>query len=142
MLNLYIEQLFYILAGLDGPAPPLQGPGQFCGSTSGSHAGFHTPMGQRAGFPAAAVRLFFCGKKENQVNAGKNRSGSQRCFCKECKKYYTLNPKTREYPEEVRQQAIKTFYAGASGRGVGKVFGFSKANVYNWIKKNGSDSEE
>lgn len=76
-----------------------------------------------------------CGKKENQVNAGKNRSGSQRCFCKECKKYYTLNPKTREYPEEVRQQAIKTFYAGASGRGVGKVFGFSKANVYNWIKK-------
>ena len=73
-----------------------------------------------------------CGKKENQVNAGKNRSGSQRCFCKECKKYYTLNPKTREYPEEVRQQEIKTFYAGASGRGVGKVFGFSKANVYNW----------
>ena len=61
-----IEQLFYILAGLDGPAPPLQGPGQFCGSTSGSHAGFHTPMGQRAGFPAAAVRLFFCGKKENR----------------------------------------------------------------------------
>ena len=83
-----------------------------------------------------------CGETENQVNAGKNRSGSQRCFCKECKKYYTLNPKTREYPEEVRQQAIKTFYAGASGRGVGKVFGFSKANVYNWIKKNGSDSEE
>ena len=26
------------------------------------------------------------------------------------------------------------YYAGASGRGVGKVFGFSKANVYNWIR--------
>ncbi len=76
-----------------------------------------------------------CGKVENQVNAGKNRSGTQKCFCNDCKKYYTLNPKTREYPEEIRQQAIKTFYAGASGRGVGKVFGFSKANVYNWIKK-------
>ena len=50
-------------------------------------------------------------------------------------KNYTIDPKTREYPEEIRQQAIKTFYAGASGRGVGKVFGFSKANVYNWIKK-------
>ncbi|MDR1668651.1 MAG: hypothetical protein LBR76_01670 [Oscillospiraceae bacterium] len=31
-------------------------------------------------------------------------------------------------------------YAGASGRGVGKVLGMSKANVYNWIKKNGSGS--
>ena len=69
------------------------------------------------------------------MNAGKNRSGTQRCFCKEYKKYYTLEPKTREYPEEIRQQAIKTYYVGASGRGVGKVFGFSKANVYNWIKK-------
>jgi len=85
-----------------------------------------------------------CEKTENQVMAGKNRSGTQRCFCNECKKYYTLGPKTREIPEEIRRQAIKTYYAGASGRGVGKVFGFSKANVYNWIKarerleKNGS----
>lgn len=76
-----------------------------------------------------------CGRTEKHVNAGKNRSGTQRCFCNECKKYYTIDPKTREYTEEIRQQAIKTFYAGASGLGVGKVFGFSKANVYNWIKK-------
>ena len=37
-----------------------------------------------------------CGKTENQLNAGKNRSGTQRCFCKDCKKYYTLEPKIRE----------------------------------------------
>jgi len=80
-----------------------------------------------------------CGKSEKQVMCGKNRSGTQRCFCNECKKYYTMDPKTREIPEEVRQQAIKTYYAGASGRGVGKVFGFSKANVYNWIKKNDAE---
>ena len=54
-----------------------------------------------------------CGKVENQVNAGRNRLGTQRCLYKECKKYYTLNPKTREYPEEIREQAIKTYYAGA-----------------------------
>ena len=81
-----------------------------------------------------------CGKTEHQRNCGKNRSGTQRCFCTECKKYYTLNPKTREYSEEVRELAIKAYYAGASGRGVGKIFGFSKANVYNWIKKNGTKS--
>lgn len=51
-------------------------------------------------------------------------------------KIYTFEPKTRKYPEEVREMAIKAYYAGASGRGVGKIFGFSKANVYNWIKKN------
>ena len=83
-----------------------------------------------------------CGRKDRQVNAGKNRSGTQKCFCNVCKKYYTLNPKTREYPEEVRQQAIKAFYAGVSGRGVGKVFGFSKANVYNWLKKADSKSQQ
>lgn len=71
----------------------------------------------------------------------KNRSGSQRCFCNDCKKYYTFNPKTREYSEEIREQAIKAYYAGASGRGVGKIFGFSKANVYNWIKKTAKNLE-
>ncbi len=76
-----------------------------------------------------------CGKTTNQMNAGKNRSGTQKCFCKDCKKYYTLNPKTREYSEEIKEQAIKTYYSGTSGRGVGKIFSFSKANVYNWIKK-------
>jgi len=81
-----------------------------------------------------------CGKIEHQVNAGKNRSGTQRCFCNDCKKYYTLNPKTREYSEETRKQALKIYYAGVSGRGVGKILGMSKANVYNWIKKNDTNT--
>jgi len=76
-----------------------------------------------------------CGKAENQVNAGKNRSGTQRCFCKDCKKYYTLGAKTRAYSEEIQQQALRIYYSGVSGRGVGKILGMSKANVYNWIKK-------
>jgi len=83
-----------------------------------------------------ARRCPICGKIENQVRAGRNRSGTQRCFCNDCKKYYTLGAKTREYPEEVRQEAMKAYYSGVSGRGVGKLFGMSKANVYNWIKKN------
>jgi len=77
-----------------------------------------------------------CGSAENQAKKGYNRSGTQRCMCKECGAWYTINPKKREYPEEIRQKAIKTFYSGVSGCGVGKIFGMSKANVYNWIKKN------
>ncbi|GHU60287.1 hypothetical protein FACS1894171_1170 [Clostridia bacterium] len=78
-----------------------------------------------------------CGSAENQMNYGFNRSGTQRCKCKNCNHTYTLQPKTRAYPEEIRQAALKTFYSGVSGCGVGKIFKMSKANVYNWIKKNG-----
>jgi len=89
----------------------------------------------------AARRCPKCDKAENQVNAGKNRSGTQRCFCNECKKYYTLGAKMRAIPEETRQNAIKSYYSGVSGRGVGKLFNMSKANVYNWIKKTGRDMD-
>ena len=76
-----------------------------------------------------------CGKVENQIKKGFNPSGTQRCKCKECDVVYTINPKKREYPEETKRFAMKMYYSGVNGRGVGKVFGFSKANVYNWIKK-------
>ena len=76
-----------------------------------------------------------CGKIENQIKAGFNRSGTQRCKCKDCGIKYTLEPKKHEYPEETKQLALKMYYSGVSGRGVGKVLGMNKANVYNWIKK-------
>jgi transposase-like protein len=76
-----------------------------------------------------------CGKIENQVKRGYNRSGTQRCECRECGAWYTINPKTKAYPEEIRQDAIKTYYSGVSGRGVGALFGMGKENVVRWIKK-------
>jgi len=77
-----------------------------------------------------------CGQIANQVNAGHNRSGTQRCLCKTCNYKYTLNGKTREYPAETQKQAMKIYYSGVSARGVGKILGMSKSNVLNWIKKN------
>ena len=78
-----------------------------------------------------------CDKVENQINSGRNKSGTQRCKCKDCNVIYTLDPKTRAYDEEIRNNAIKTYYSGVSGRGVGKLLKMSKANVYNWLKKTG-----
>jgi transposase-like protein len=80
-----------------------------------------------------------CGRVDGQMKNGCNRSGTQRIVCRHCKKSYTLEPKRNAYGEETRALALKIYYAGASGRGVGKVLGMSKANVYNWIKKNGSE---
>jgi len=76
-----------------------------------------------------------CASAENQASYGFNRSGTQRCRCKACNFTYTLGAKNRAYSEEVRNRAMKIYYSGVSGRGVGKILGMSKANVYNWIKK-------
>ena len=76
-----------------------------------------------------------CGKVENQIKKGYNPSGTQRCKCKECGVVYTMEPKKKDYPKETRLLAMKMYYSGVSGRGVGKVLKMSKANVYNWIKK-------
>jgi len=77
-----------------------------------------------------------CKAEDGQMKNGKNRSGTQSMLCRHCKKSYTPEPKRNAYDEVVREMAMKTYYAGVSGRGVGKIFGMSKANVYNWIKKN------
>jgi len=81
-----------------------------------------------------------CNAETGQMKNGKNRSGTQTMMCRHCRKSYTPEPKRNAYSEEVRDMAIKVYYAGVSGRGVGKVFNMSKANVYNWIKKNGANT--
>jgi transposase-like protein len=78
-----------------------------------------------------------CGHSEYQINAGYNRSGTQRCVCKLCNRKYTQGGKTREYPDELKRQAMKAYHSGVSGRGVGKLMGIGKNTVYGWIKKNG-----
>ena len=82
-----------------------------------------------------ARRCPSCGQIENQIKKGRNRSGTQRCKCLACGTRYTLEPKSRAYSEDVREQAIKTYYSGVSGRGVGALFGMGGNNVYRWIKK-------
>jgi len=82
-----------------------------------------------------------CGSSLHQKN-GKTQCGSQRAKCLECGKFWTINPKNKGYSQEVRNQAIKLHFAGASGRTIGKIMGMSKANVYNWIKKNSDDVDK
>ena len=83
-----------------------------------------------------------CKAEDRQVRNGKNRSGTQSYLCRHCKKAYTPEPKQRAYSSDVRTMAMKAYYSGVSGRGVGKMFGFNKSNITNWIKKNGSNPEK
>jgi len=81
-----------------------------------------------------------CGATDGQMKNGRNRSGSQTQLCRHCKKAYTPEPKQHAYSEETKDLALRIYFSGVSGRGVGKVLGMNKANVYNWIKKNDSNN--
>ena len=81
-----------------------------------------------------------CKAEDGQMKNGKNKSSTRSYLCRHCKKAYTPEPKTKSYREDVRRMAMKAYFSGVSGRGVGKMFGFNKGNVYNWIKKNGSNT--
>lgn len=83
-----------------------------------------------------------CGSKKNQIKAGYTDCGTSRGYCKECKYKYSINPKTRAYPEELRSLAIKEYMMGVSARGVGKIHGMSGNNVLYWIKKNGDSVDK
>ena len=83
-----------------------------------------------------------CGSVKGQANNGYTKAGTQICRCFSCKYRYTVNPKRRAYPEEVRNLAIKEYMMGVSARGVGKIHGMSGNNVLIWIKKNGGSVDK
>ncbi|MDR0936405.1 MAG: hypothetical protein LBM98_07000, partial [Oscillospiraceae bacterium] len=64
-----------------------------------------------------------CGGTEKQHKQGFNQSGTQRYKCQLCGKKYTLEPKRHAYSDEIKAQALKTYFSGVSGRGVGNLFG-------------------
>lgn len=85
-----------------------------------------------------------CGSVTGQHRHGVTPYGTQRIRCAGCGKQYTLNPKTRGYSEEVKRKAMQLMIDGMSGRAIGRQLGMSKANAYNWAKKNrgGVDKSE
>lgn len=83
-----------------------------------------------------------CKAEDGQRKFGYSKAGTQRYICAHCRRTYMLNPKSRAYPEETVKLAMRIYYSGVSGRGVGKVLNMNKANIYNWIKKNGGSVDK
>ena len=75
-------------------------------------------------------------KSKRSHKCGLTSAKSQRFRCVDCKKVFT--PETKRYSEETKQLAMKVYYSGVSGCGVGKIFDMSHQNIYRWIKKNQS----
>ena len=79
-----------------------------------------------------------CGSEKGQHKHGMTPYGTQRKRCAGCGKQYTINPKRRGYCAEAQSKAMRLLVDGMSGRAIGRQLGMSKANVYNWAKKNQS----
>ena len=83
-----------------------------------------------------------CGEVADQIKKGFTPNGSQKYKCKKCGKVYTPNPKKSGYSEEEKNQAIKYYYEGNSGRSTGRFFQMSKANAVRWIKERAAQLPE
>ena len=74
-----------------------------------------------------------CQNENNQVKAGKTRSGSQRYECKDCRRRYTPNPKQQGYADDVRQQAVRLSVDGMNYRRIARQIRVSHTSVMNWV---------
>jgi transposase-like protein len=76
----------------------------------------------------------YCKRKDHQVKAGRNVSGSQRYRCQHCQRNYTPEPKAHGYGDEVRFQAVRMYVDGTNLRRVGRQVGVNHQSVANWVK--------
>lgn len=75
----------------------------------------------------------YCQRTENQVKAGRNKSGSQRYLCKVCQRKYTPEPKQQGYSKEVRHQALQMYVDGMNFRRIARTLGVAHRSVINWV---------
>jgi transposase-like protein len=74
-----------------------------------------------------------CTSSEQQIKSGHTRTGSQRYKCKECRRFYTPEPKPLGYPEETRREAVRLYLEGTNFRRIGRVLGVNHQSVINWV---------
>jgi len=80
-----------------------------------------------------------CGSGEYKKNGiVKER---QRYECKQCGRNYTVQKRSGEIPEEIRQQAQDMYLEGLGFRAIGRILKVSHTAVYYWIKQAGKALE-
>lgn len=79
------------------------------------------------------IKCRYCGQSDTIVKAGLNHTGSQRMLCKECRRYFTPNPKPMGHDPSLKTQAIQLCLEGMSFRAIGRVLGVNFQSVINWL---------
>ena len=76
-------------------------------------------------------------QSEHTHKCGINKSGSQRYYCRECKRYYTPKPtpKAGVYPPEMHKKVAEMYIDGLNLRRIGRQMRINHQTVANWINK-------
>jgi transposase-like protein len=81
------------------------------------------------------IHCFHCQSTDLQKN-GKSPEGTQRWYCKVCKKYFRLEYQYNACKPEVKAQITEMTLNGSGVRDIGRVLGISKDTVCSDLKKN------
>jgi len=76
-----------------------------------------------------------CEGTDMQKN-GKSPTGTQRWYCKECKKYFRLSYRYNACQKGVKEKIVAMTLNGSGVRDIGRVLGISKDTVCADLKKN------
>jgi insertion element IS1 protein InsB len=76
-----------------------------------------------------------CKSSRNKKNGF--RRGKQSYRCKDCHCQYVENPKSREYPNEVKQLCLKMYVNGMGFRAIARITEIDHTTIINWVEKAG-----
>ena len=76
-----------------------------------------------------------CAATTRQTKAGFNRCGTQRLQCGHCRRYSTLAPQKKGYPDATRMLALRMVVDGTNFRRTARLVGVCPQTVLNWVTK-------
>jgi transposase-like protein len=86
------------------------------------------------------IHCSHCDGKDLQKN-GMSLNGTQRWFCKECKKYFRLEYRYNACRKGTKDKIIEMTLNSSGVRDIGRVLGISKDTVTSVLKKNSIKNE-
>jgi transposase-like protein len=81
------------------------------------------------------IHCLFCQGTDLQKN-GKSPTGTQRWYCKACKKYFRLEYLYNAYKPGIKEKIIEMTLNGSGVRDIGRVLKISCSTVCSDLKKN------
>jgi len=75
-----------------------------------------------------------CQATEGQIKNGLNPSGTQRWWCRNCRRAYTPQPKPLGYDDATRLAAVKLAVDGMNFRRIARILGVNHQSVANWVR--------
>ena len=84
----------------------------------------------------AETKIYKCRKcgSERITKNGKNKSGNQQYYCRDCRVFGVLEPKVK-YTEEKKEEIIRAYQERSSMRGIQRIYGVSRGALSKWLKK-------